>query len=164
MNDTSHGDALALAEQQLLEPGGLSQDALQRVLAELMGPAVDAGDLYFQTVVHESWSLEDGRVRNGTHAVEQGVGIRALSGEKAGFAYADELVMPALLQAASAARAIAAHGQTGQVQAWQRRAPQALYGPDDPMAGMGAADKVDLLRQVDAYARSLDPRVDQVMV
>ena len=157
-------DALKHAEQELLAPGGLDHGQLERVLGELMGPAVDSGDLYFQTTAHESWVLEDGLVRNGTHAVEQGVGIRAISGEKAGFAYADEIVMPSLLQASGAARAIARSGKRGSVQAWQRREPKALYMAEDPMTTLEAAEKVDLLRQVDAYARSRDPRVREVVV
>ena len=96
--------ALEQAEKQLLAPGGLGHSDLERVLNHLMGPAVDAGDLYFQTVSHESWVLEDGLVRTGTHAQEQGVGIRAISGEKTGFAYADEIILPSLLRASGAAR------------------------------------------------------------
>jgi TldD protein len=157
-------DALELAERQLLEPGGLDQRALERVLGELMGPAVDAGDLYFQSTAHESWVLENGLVRSGSHAVEQGVGIRALAGEKTGFAYADEIVLPSLLQASSAARAIARQGRPGAVQAWRRQSPAPLYAADDPLDSMSAADKVDLLRRVDAYARSRDPRVREVVV
>ncbi len=155
---------MAFAEQQLLEPGGLDHRSLERVLSDLMGPAVDSGDLYFQASSHESWTLEDGRVRNASHSVEKGVGIRAISGEKTGFAYADEIVMPSLLQASQAARAIANQGQRGQVQAWRRSAPEPLYGAEDPMPGMEAADKVDLLRQIDTYARSRDPRISQVIV
>lgn len=157
-------DVLKLAEQQLLSPGGLDQAQLERVLADLMGPAVDSGDLYFQSTVHESWMLEDGLVRSGTHSVEQGVGIRAISGEKTGFAYADEILMPAMLQASGAARAIARHGQQGQVQAWRKRQPVALYSDEDPILALGAEDKVDLLRQIDSYARSRDPRVSEVIV
>ena len=157
-------DALRLAEQQLLAPGGLSHTDLEKVLQYLMGPAVDAGDLYFQHSCHEAWSLEDGLVRSGTHAVEQGVGIRAISGEKTGFAYADEIVMPSLMQASSAARAIARDGTAGKVQAWRRQGPKALYAPADPMAVMSADEKVDLLRKIDAYTRSLDPRIQQVMI
>ncbi len=93
--------ALEQAERQLLAPGGLDQADLERVLTHLMGPAVDAGDLYFQTLRHESWVLEDGLVRSGTHSQEQGVGIRALSGDKTGLAYTDEIVMPSLLQAST---------------------------------------------------------------
>ena len=135
-------DALKLAEQQLLSPGGLDQTQLEQVLTDLMGPAVDAGDLYFQSASHESWLLEDGLVRSGTHSVEQGVGIRAISGEKTGFAYADEILMPALLQASVAARAIARHGQQGAERLHARvlldRVPEpVLRGPrahrvDDP--------------------------------
>jgi TldD protein len=157
-------DAIKQAQQQLLAPGGLEQRDLERVLGELMGPAVDSGDLYFQTLSHESWVLEDGLVRSGTHSTEHGVGIRAISGEKTGFAYADEIVLPSLLQASGAARAIARQGQQGQVSAWRRQEPPPLYGPDDPMAVLDAAAKVDLLRQVDAYARSRDARVSQVIV
>ncbi len=157
-------DVLKLAEQQLLSPGGLDQGNLEQVLAELMGPAVDAGDLYFQSTSHESWLLEDGRVRSGSHVVEQGVGIRAISGDKTGFAYADEILMPALLQASSAARAIARHGQQGQVQAWTKQQPAALYSTENPILALAAAEKVDLLRQIDSYTRSQDPRVSQVVV
>jgi TldD protein len=156
--------SLEQAEQQLLAPGGLSHGDLERVLSHLMGPSVDAGDLYFQTMQHESWVLEDGLVRTGTHAQEQGVGIRAMSGDKTGMAYTDEIIMPSLLQASTAARAIARDGKEGRVKAWNRKEPVALYAPDDPMAVLGAAGKVDLLRQIDTYARSLDTRVKEVVV
>ncbi len=157
-------DRLKLAEQELLAPGGLDRGRLEQVLSDLMGPAVDSGDIYFQSTRHESWSLEDGLVRSGTHSTEQGVGIRAISGEKTGFAYADEIVLPSLMQASGAARAIARHGSQGQVQAWKSQKAPVLYGIDDPINSMGAAEKVDFLRQIDVYARSRDPRVSQVMV
>jgi TldD protein len=157
-------DLLNIAEQTLLASGGLDQGDLARVLGHLMGASIDAGDLYFQKVTREVWALEDGIVRNASHGTEQGVGIRAISGEKTGFAYADEIVLPSLLQASAAARAISQQGASGAVQAWRRNAPQPLYGTGDPISALGAEHKVDLLRQVDAYARSLDPRVSQVMV
>jgi TldD protein len=162
--ESSMSDVLTLAEEQLLAPGGLDRDQLGRVLSDLMGPAVDSGDLYFQSSAHESWVLEDGLVRSGSHSVEQGVGIRAISGDKTGFAYADEIILPSLLQASGAARAIARDGRPGQVQAWRKQNPGALYGSSDPMESLDAAQKVDLLRQIDAYARSRDPRVNQVIV
>lgn len=157
-------DSLGLARQRLLEPGGLDDNDLARVLGRLMGARIDAGDLYFQHASREVWSLEDGRVRNASHSVEQGVGIRAVSGEKTGFAYADDIVLPALIQASDAASAIARSGQAGQVAPWRSQSLVPLYGPDDPLDSLPAADKVDLLRRIDAYARSLDPRVSQVMV
>ena len=97
-------------------------------------------------------------------AVAPGVVIRPVSCDKTGFAYSDEIVLPSLLQASGAARAIARDGRSGQVQAWRRQATPALYAPDDPLPSLGAGDKVDLLRQIDAYARSRDPRVSQVIV
>lgn len=157
-------DVIAIAAQQLLEPGGLDQSSLHKVLSDLMGPAVDSGDLYFQSTVHESWMLEDGLVRSGSHSVEKGVGIRAISGDRTGFAYADEIILPSLLEASRAARAIASHGESGRVQAWNSRQTRPLYSADDPMLVLGAAEKVDLLRQIDVYARSRDERVSQVVV
>lgn len=157
-------DSLQLAESQLLAPGGLGRDDLERVLNHLMGPSVDAGDLYFQTVRHESWILEDGLVRSGSHDQEQGVGIRAISGDKTGLAYTDEIILPALLKASTAARAIASDGQKGTVKAWSKQDSDLLYLPDDPMNVMSAEDKVDLLRQIDTFARSLDTRVREVIV
>ncbi len=157
-------DMIKQAEQELLAPGGLDHRSLERVLADLMGPAVDAGDLYFQTACNESWTLEDGLVRSGSFSVEKGVGIRAMSGDKTGFAYADEIIMPSLLQASRAARAIANQGSQGQVQAWRKTKASPLYQPEDPMAVLGAEEKVDLLRQIDTYARSRDSRITEVVV
>ena len=151
------------ATEQLLAPGGLDEGDLGKVISHLMGAQIDGGDLYFQQVTREGWSLEDGRVRNASYTVEQGVGIRAVAGEKTGFAYADEIVMPALLEASGAARAIARQGQDGSLAAWKRREPSPLYEAGDPVLSLEAAEKVDLLRQIDSYARSLDPAVSQVM-
>ena len=142
-------DLLQIAESQLLEPGGLDQGDLGRVLSHLMGASIDAGDLYFQKVSHEVWALEDGRVRNASHGSEQGVGIRAVSADKTGFAYADEIMLPSLMQASTAARAISGSGSHGSVQAWQRQKPDGLYLATDPVSSLGADEKVDLLRQID---------------
>jgi TldD protein len=155
---------LDLATQLILTPAGLNETDLERVLHQLLSHEVDSADLYFQSSRHESWSLEDGIVKSGTHSIERGVGVRALSGEKTGFAYSDEIVLPALTQAAAAARAIARLGQEGQVQAWSRRGKQALYQPIDPIETLNAEDKVALLQALDAEARKQDPRVKQVMV
>ena len=114
-------DTLALARQQLLIPAGLGEGDLHRALSCLLGHAVDGGDLYFQLHRAESWSLEDGQVKSASHAGRQGVGVRAVSGEKTGFAYSDEIVLPALLDAAAAARAIARHGGDGQLQVGTNR-------------------------------------------
>ncbi len=156
--------ALDIARRVLLEPGGVDDGALQRTLDRIMGRAVDRADLYFQTVRHESWSLEDGMVREGSHGIDQGVGARAIAGEKTGFAYSDEIVAPALERAAEAARAIARSGGEGRIQAWRSVPGHDLYLPEDPLASLPAADKVALLRHVDQAARSADPRVKEVFV
>ncbi|MEJ2059810.1 MAG: metalloprotease TldD [Gammaproteobacteria bacterium] len=160
MTDTS----LQIAQNQILSPAGLGENDLNRVLNGLLGASVDNGDLYFQVSRHESWVLEDGRVKEGSYNIEQGVGVRAIAGDKTGFAYSDEIVLPALLEAAQAARAIARGNVSGQMQAWQAHAGHDLYLPDDPLASLAESDKIDLLRRVDAHARKQDPRVQEVIV
>ena len=98
---------LQLAESRLLLPAGLDAGGLERTFGTLLGPGVDFGDLYFQHARRESWTVEDGIVRDGAHSIEQGVGVRAISGEKTGFAYSDDIHAQALLEAAGSARAIA---------------------------------------------------------
>jgi TldD protein len=157
-------DFLALPRQQLLVAAGLGEDDLQRTLACLLGHTIDGGDLYFQARRAESWSLEDSQVKQASHAIQQGVGVRATSGEKTGFAYSDEIVLPALLEAATAARAIARHGGDGRLQVWQTHFRPPLYEPLDPLETLSAEAKIRLLEKVDAEARRQDPRVSQVMV
>jgi TldD protein len=157
-------ELIARAEQRLLHPGGLSASDIDRVFARLMTPAVDAADLYFQHSRSESWVLEDGIVKEGSHAIEQGVGVRAVSGEKTGFAYSDEIVMPALLDAAGSARAIARAGANGCGRPLAVRNTRSLYPAIDPIDSLSSEAKVALLREVDAVARAEDPRVQQVIV
>lgn len=157
-------DNLNIAREQLLVPAGLDESHLLSGLGRLMGNSIDAGDLYFQYSQFESWVLEDGIVKEGNYSLEQGVGVRAISGEKQGFAYSDEIVLPALLEAASTARSIARSGGEGVVQAWKMRGPdRPLYRPVDPRRTLEDAAKVDLLRRIDTYARQQDGRVHQVI-
>jgi TldD protein len=155
---------LDIARQRLLAPAGIDENDLNKVFGSLLGHAVDSGDLYFQSTRYESWVLEDGIVKEGTHSIEQGAGVRAVSGDKTGFAYSDEILMPALLQASGAARAIAKHGSEGKLQAWHARDQQLLYPALDPLERMSADDKVSLLKQLDAEARQQDSRVKEVIV
>ncbi len=156
-------DALEIAEDRILAPAGLDERHLGKILGTIMGRAVDNADLYFQISRTEAWSLEDGIVKEGSHSIEQGVGVRAMSGEKTGFAYSDEILLPALEQASVAARAIARSGQQGAVQAWTRPAVHALYPALDPLPTMSDADKVALLQGIDEQVRTIDSRVIQVM-
>ena len=160
MSDTQLDKASSL----LLAPSGLDENDLQKVLDQLMGHAVDSADLYFQLSRHEAWVLEDGIVKEGSFNIEQGVGVRAISGEKTGFAYSDEIVLPALTEAAQSARAIARSGRQAQVQSWHKKAGHNLYLPVDPIESLSAEEKIDLLRRLDAEARRIDPRVKQVIV
>ena len=158
-------DLISQAENALLRPADLTPDAVASVLGTLVAaPGVDAADLYFQHQISESWVLEDGIVKDGSFHVDHGVGVRALSGEKTGFAYSNDIRLAALSQAAGAARSIARAGQTGTVQAWKRPAFTSLYVADNPLEVMAQADKVAFLQRIDAYTRSLDSRITQVSV
>ncbi|MCJ8301233.1 metalloprotease TldD [Shewanella sp.] len=155
---------LTQVEQSLLQDG-LSLDDLQGYLKLIHQHDVDFSDLYFQGSRHESWVLEDGIVKEGSFHIERGVGVRAITGEKTGFAYADEITPAALTASAEAARSIATHGgESASVQAWKRRDMKALYQSADPIAAMEEAKKIALLKQADAYIRSLDSRIIQVVI
>ena len=156
-------DALALARTAILAPSGLDEGRIERVLGSVMGHAVDAADLYFQLSREESWMLEDGIVKEGSASIEEGVGVRAIAGEKTGFAYSDEIMLPALMEASQAARAIARQSPGRQVQAWRNTSNQRLYLPIDPLASMDDDAKVGWLERVDRETRAMDPRVKQVM-
>ena len=155
---------LALAQSRLLAPAGLAPHDLDCVFSRLLTPGVDFADLYFQHSRHESWSMEDSIVKEGTHAIEQGVGVRAVSGEKTGFAYSDEIRLPALLEAAGAARAIARSGQDGNGRGLSLRETRSLYPAIDPIESLDSETKVKLLREIDTYLRDKDARVRSVMV
>jgi TldD protein len=155
---------LALAQSRLLAPADLATGDLDRVFARLLAPGVDFADLYFQHSRHESWAMEDGIVKEGTHSIEQGVGVRAVSGEKTGFAYSDEIQLPALLEAAGAARAISRSGQDMAGRGLSLRETRALYPAIDPIETLDSESKVKLLREIDAHVRGKDARVRQVMV
>ena len=157
-------DWLLPVTERLLTPGGLGLDDLPGLLGELAGPGIDAADLYFQDQVSESWVLEDGIVKEGGFHLEQGVGVRALSGDKTGFAYSNAIGAQALRQAAQAARSIARSGQQRRVEVLSKAAFAPLYAHANPLDGMSRADKVELLKRVDLATRALDPRITQVTV
>src|SRR5271170_2140786 len=141
MSDTT-SDPLTLARDLILKPSGLDDGRLDRVFGEVLTHSVDFADLYFQLSHEEAWSLEDGIVKDGSASIEQGVGVRALAGEKTGFAYSDEIVLPALQEASRAARAIAVQGTDRQVSAWRAKAGHNLYLPANPATDLATQDKV----------------------
>ena len=148
--------APAVAGLSLLETTGLTLPALERVLHTLSGPMVDLADLYFESSRTESWSLEDGIVREGGFGIEQGVGLRAVAGEKTGFAYADDFSLESLLDAAAAARAITRQGQSQDIKLAASRALPSRYTADDPLDSLGTEAKLDLLRRLDHRVRAAD--------
>jgi len=161
---------LIIAKENLLQPANLDESILEKVIGSIMGHAIDYADIYMQSSRHESWVLEDSIVKEGQYNIEQGVGVRAVSGEKTGFAYSDDLILPALTAAADAARTIAKQGQTGRISAWQSQSGSAtgspmvpLYTQDDPLSVLTAEQKIELLREVDAEARRIEPSVQQVI-
>ena len=151
------------AEQHLLAPYDLTATKLGRVFGELFGHRLDAADLYFQFARSEAWSLEEGIVKSGSFNIEQGVGVRAISGEKTAFAYSDEISLPALLGAAQATRAIALAGGNAVAPMLAGRNAPALYVGTDPLGSLPDAAKVKLLERLESLARAADSRVTQVM-
>lgn len=157
-------DVLNQARSRLWAPAGIDQNDVEALMGRLMGSQIDMGELFFQYQRHESWALEDGIVKDGSFSVDQGVGVRALAGEKTGFAYAEDIQLPALTAATEAARSIARAGQSGRLAAPSARAVQPLYGSADPITSVSDADKVAVLNRVDQLARDIDPRVKEVTV
>ena len=158
-------ERLATARQLLLEPFGLDESHLAQALAAIRAHQVDDADLYFQYTRAEGWSLEEGIVKTGSFSIDQGVGVRAVSGEKTAFAYSDDISLPSLLDAAHTVRAIASAGKSAKVRIPKTTiAPsRSLYPALDPIATLGSTDKVALLGKVEALARAQDPRIVQVM-
>jgi len=153
-----------VAEQVLLKPHGLAPHMLERVFGQLFGNHVDYADLYFQYARSEAWSLEEGIVKSGSFNIEQGVGVRAIAGEKTAFAYSDDISLEALKAAANTTRAIAAAGAQRLAPLLRRsRQPAPLYAGNDPIASLDDAAKVRLLERLEAMARAADPRVKEVM-
>jgi len=156
-------DPIVIARDSILAPVGLENQHIDRLLGQLRSSHIDAADIYFQSSRLQSWQLEDGILKEGNFNIEQGAGVRAVSGEKTGFAYSDELQFPALLEAAQAARAIARSGGEARVRVAGAPVPRRLYEPLNPLESLPDAEKVDLLRRVDKAARDQDPRVKQVI-
>ena len=163
-NGLASTEALATARSVLLEPWGLTEGDISSALGEILSHRVDYADLYFQYTRSEGWSLEEGIVKTGSFSIEQGVGVRAVSGEKTAFAYSDTLSAEALISSAKAVRSIgsSAAGKR-KIQAPPSLSAHALYPSIDPVASLASPEKVKLLERVEAMARAVDPRIIQVM-
>lgn len=149
---------------RVLEPAGLDEKHLNRALGTIYRGDVDHADLYFQVSRSESWTVEDGVLKEGSFNLEQGVGVRVVCGEKTGFAYSDELVLPALEQAADAARAISRQGQSKSVAVASAGKIKSLYTTVDPISSLSDQQKKDLVTKIDEQTRALDKRIEQVII
>jgi len=160
-------ERLAIADGLLLKPNGLQEAHLARALATIGEHRIDDADLYFQFTRHEGWSLEEGIVKSGSFSIDQGVGVRAVAGEKTAFAYSDDISEAALLDAARTVRTIAAAGQSRRVKVGANKpvvsSSRLLYGTTDPIGTLDSAGKVVLLERMEKMARAQDPRIVQVM-
>lgn len=158
-------ERLGLARELLLTPFGLDESHLSRALAEIRAHRVDDADLYFQYTRSEGWSLEEGIVKTGSFSIDQGVGVRAVSGEKTAFAYSDDISEASLLDAARTVRSISAADKVGRARVASKKIANSLslYPHIDPIASMDSTDKVRLLERAEQCARAKDPRVVQVM-
>ncbi len=159
-------ERLAVAQQLLIEPFGLTEASLSRALQAIATHRIDDADLYFQYTRSEGWSLEEGIVKSGSFGIDQGVGVRAVAGEKTAFAYSDDISEAALMDAAQTVRTIAAAGQSRRVKINTARkvaGSRVLYAPMDPIASLDSTQKVALLERVEKMARAKDPRIKQVM-
>ncbi len=161
MND----NLIDAVEQKLLQPSEVTLENISQTLDQLQKYKIDAGDLYFQLSQQETWLMDDGIIREGSFNIENGVGIRAISGEKTGFAYSDDISVQSLYSATKNATAISSLGQnkTAALNINSSRL-SALYLSENPIDSRSADDKVELLKKLDTYTRSLDPRIEQVII
>jgi len=157
-------ELLNLARQAILTPYGLEDSDIEKVLASLLSSPVDAADIYFQASHYESWVMEGGIIKEGNHSIEQGAGVRAVIGEKTGFAYSDRLELPLLLEAADNVKAILSQGQAAQVKLTPKTNAARLYPIGNPLKSLADAEKIELLHKVENETRKLDPRIEEVIV
>jgi TldD protein len=163
LEDAAPAALLAAAQDRLLSPFAIDEAALARVFGHILTRGVDYADLYFQYSRTEAWTLDEGIVKAGSFNIEQGVGVRAVAGEKSAFAYSDDISLGALTSAADATRAIARQAGDGRAPVPRHGGGLRLYAPLDPVASLDSAAKVALLNRLESYARGRDPRVTQVI-
>jgi TldD protein len=155
-------DPLSIAEEVLLAPAELQHTQLASLMNTLTSSHIDYADLYFQNTFFETWSLEDSQIKGGSYNIDKGVGVRAVSGEKTGFAYSDDIVWTSLLEACHAAKSISNLNKVVKTSKWETKKTPSVYPSVNPLNSMANKDKLALLTQIDEYARAEDPRVQQV--
>ena len=156
-------DSLA-AQDQILAASDIEQSSIENALSDLMSSEIDYGEVFLQATRAESWGLEDGIVKDGSFSVDAGIGVRALSGENTGFAYAEDIALSGLKNSTEAARSIARLGQDRAIPSPTMSENKDLYPAIDPISTLDEVEKVRLLQRVDQTARTQDPRVKEVTV
>lgn len=157
-------ELLNIAKQAILTPAGIQDGDIAQIMNRLLSSTVDAADIYFQSSHSESWVMEGGIIKEGSHNIEQGAGVRVVSGEKTGFAYSDRIELPVLLEAANNVKAIVRQGQGAQVELTKAANWPSYYPVINPLKSLADQQKIDLLRKVDSETRKLDSRIEEVIV
>ena len=157
-------ELLNLARQAILMPAGIQDGDIEKIMSRLLSSPVDAADIYFQSSHSESWVMEGGIIKEGSHSIGQGAGVRAVSGEKTGFAYSDRIELPVLLEAANNVKAIVRQGQDAQVGLVKAENWPQYYPVVNPLKSLADQQKIDLLRKVESETRKLDSRIEEVIV
>ena len=157
-------ELLNLARQAILMPAGIQDGDIEKIMSRLLSSPVDAADIYFQSSHSESWVMEGGIIKEGSHNIEQGAGVRAVLGEKTGFAYSDRIELPVLLEAANNVKAIVRQGQDAQVGLVKAANWPQYYPVANPLKSLADQHKIDLLRKVESETRKLDSRIEEVIV
>jgi TldD protein len=157
-------ELLNLARQAILMPVGIQDGDIEKIMNRLLSSSVDAADIYFQSSHTESWVMEGGIIKEGSHNIEQGAGVRAVSGEKTGFAYSDRIELPVLLEAANNVKAIVRQGQEAQVGLVMAAKWPQYYPVTNPLKSLADQHKIDLLRKIESETRKLDTRIEEVIV
>lgn len=157
-------ELINIAKQAILSPSGIQDGDIQTIMNCLLGSRLDAADIYFQSSHAESWVLEGGIIKEGSHCIAQGAGVRAISGDKTGFAYSDRLEMAALLEAANNVKAIVRQGQIARVGLIKPEIRVPFYPSVNPLKSLPDRQKIDLLYGIDSETRKLDKRIEEVIV
>ncbi len=155
---------LNLVKQSILTPVGIQDSDIEKIMSRLLSSPIDAADIYFQSSHSESWVMEGGIIKEGSHNIEQGAGVRAVSGEKTGFAYSDRIELPVLMEAANNVKSIVRQGQEAQVGLKQAVNWPQYYPMANPLKSLSDQQKIELLRRVDTETRKLDSRIEEVIV
>ena len=157
-------ELLNQVKQSILAPHGMQDKDIDQIMDSMLGTTVDNADIYFQCSHFESWALEGGIIKEGVHNIEQGAGVRVVSGEKTGFAYSDRIELSTLLEAAKNVKAIARQGQNELTEVSNISTRTDYYQPINPLKSLADQEKINLLRKVDTETRKLDNRIEEVMV